>query len=356
MAEPQRFVAKASRQTLWHWWVDELTALVPAKLLDDGSAPTAVVQITIERDCTLVSRRPEPAGEDTADEVHAGGFLASDDGDWRALLGNDSAAPRHVHLVLAAPYVFDTILRLPAAARPYLGEAVRHRLVQESPLPPDKIGYDWALIKRRPDGLDVALAMARNSDLEALAERFERLAVTDYAIGGRGRDGRIFHFGGQRPPAATTRLKVERRLAVSLLALVLAGPLLIDGIARWQTDKAERRTAELRQSLAPDLDRAARQAWARAIMSAIGDVAVRPPTIAYVEAVAASLPPSAWLQQFERGPDRISVAGLADDPPAAVAGLASAALLSPMVLDRSGIDPVSGQSRFEAGFAVPASN
>lgn len=318
----------------WCWWRAELSWLV---------AP--------------LSRRFGRPAESAFLVARADGELsvpASDQRTEREPSDNNSTPPvnwqmlcigRQTFVSLDAAQVVRLPIILPRTALPSMKEAVKYRLITESPLPPDQLCFDVRITpqdhagaKQRDVVTDVAIC--RRSTVEALSKTLEAAGVSASVIG---------FSPGSRPPLdfvfltsrgareARATVRTNRLLAISACLIGLSVfPATYLG-ARWLTAQTLGEIAAAREGQDGRMPLYEQQALVRAAQRELVSLVAAPRLSDVLNDVAAHLPRTAWLHvvRFENGMLRMN--GYASDPAAAARSLESASLLS-----RAKLDTVTG--------------
>ncbi|HXI86122.1 MAG TPA: hypothetical protein VNH64_01585, partial [Parvularculaceae bacterium] len=190
----------------WSWFVEGLFLLAPARLRRAGWRP----------DYQLVE-----TGDDGS--RHATLVERAWSGERRiAASPPDKTLPKVI--ALAPNQIFETRIALPALARGAVREAVRLRLDELSPVPPENVLFDIGPVRRlSPDRIEASVAIAKRQNIAALAGEFGSAP----AIGASPRsDGSLrYMFESVRAH------KGEWRMLAAISAPVIAAMLLIAGMA-----------------------------------------------------------------------------------------------------------------------------
>lgn len=263
-----------------------------------------------------------------------------DDLAWwaRLLLDRRLPGPRPVAVGLPAAEVFRLTLHLPVASMPHLREAVRYRLLTESPLPIDNVVFA-ARMRTRPTAVK---AGRDDACVDVVLCRRDRLMQRVAAHGASGALTIGFSEGGAEPfhfvlfSSRAGRFAVEGRgqrlLLGSLAVMLLLGLPAACTTARLVHRGVQGEIQALRHVDAgtvrrhEQLEHLAR--LAREIQE--GQPAVDP--VRLLDEVAAHLPETTWVERWLHEPGRLVLQLRGSDPSGSVTALARSPLLAQVTL------------------------
>lgn len=338
------------------WWGRELISLAPPALRVSADPPSDTVRLTTSHSTTTVERLMQ-----TADGLAASEALISFDlplpelspEQWQALAVH--GAGRDIVIRLAAPYVYQTRLQLPALAWHKIIATTRLQLPHIAPVASSAVLFDARPLGRGKGGqaFPVAVAMVLKTTADHLIGRCQGHGLRSPMLVAEGPDGQLFRF--TRP--AVRRVAPARRTQLRLLAmlgmLLLGAAPLLEAVARWQASREAERLAVLEQQLAPRLAATAAQAWIAQAGQVLLAAARQPGVTGLINELAAKLPDNAWVQQLEVLPGQITVEGLATDPSAVLAALRMSPTFAQARLERAAAEPGMQQVRFVITVAAP---
>ncbi len=298
----------------WSWWLAELTFLVPAPLRTAFAGGNDAVIIAVQPREVAVLRRTGGA------ETQIARFSRDESGDaLRHAVPQPGGAARWfadpVILQLPAEEVLVRKLRLPRGAARDLDGLLRHEVVRQSPLDAQSIYYDYRIVAKDAEGLDVALRIMRREPVDASLQLCRDAGIAIAAVAFAGDTARA--AGGTFPvePMAARQLRWQPRLVPALAGLVLLlalgvaastylrGAAIADDLA-GRIEAARARVAAV-ASLQRELDAVNRQA------AFLAQQKRNPAAVAVLAHVARTLPDDAWLTEFELNGNEVRIHGLA---------------------------------------------
>ena len=222
-------------QTLWHWWLDELRAMIPPVAMGWLVGDVAVADVALSKaeiallrneSGKLVSSTPIPVADMSTSPVLR---------EMRTS-GNDQ-----VRLLLQNDQVLVKRLTLPAAIEENLREAIGFELDRHTPFKPDQVYYDVSVVSRdaQRESIEVALVAAARNIVDPLVAILRKAGFAVVAIGIRGDT-----IGSQMPELLPLDEKPARkwgnlvRLNLVLLALAATLALLALLLPIWQKREA----------------------------------------------------------------------------------------------------------------------
>jgi general secretion pathway protein L len=319
----------------WHWWTNELRALLPRRrrdpllrkaviLLYDGTGFRAMVR---RGSATAVDLGrvdlPRPSRIDVKRGVTDPRLLPDEQSIELARRIRKSGLP--VVLRLPASEGLVTRDELPAAAERHLQHVLAHRVDVLTPWTSDQVAYDARVTGKPSESgrIQVEATFAPRETIErmgAALDTFElRPAVVDVAGPHLDELPRIDLLQGKSAPKS-------RWWMIALVTLAVVLPLLSATLIYdvWQRSFLvdERLQQELRL-----IDRKNEAAAAQAQrMQALADAnflqarkAERPSSLVALEIIARELPDDAWLSRFELAGNRITITGEASEAPRVLA-------------------------------------
>jgi Tfp pilus assembly protein PilN len=262
------------------------------------------------------------------------------------------AMPDHRPVAVALPAgdVFRLTLHLPAASLPHLHEAVRYRLLTESPLPIDALAFDARVREPAADAgprgddtcIDVVLCR-RDRLMQRVAEQG---SATGALTIGWSADGTVpFDFvlfsrhGGLLAGAGRgSRLWLGSLGAMACLALPAAC-----ATARIAEQRVQQEIRSFRHT-AGDVVR--RQEQLERLVRMAGEIRGALPgsdPVRLIDELAAHLPSTAWVDRLHQEHDRLVLHCRGADPGASVAALARSPLLARATLVSVTAAPSAGE-------------
>ncbi|MFQ5348001.1 MAG: PilN domain-containing protein [Rhodothalassiaceae bacterium] len=326
----------------WRWWMAGLAALVPAALARRVRRLFAILEIETDgsrvqlrhRHGDMVRELGTVAFADRARDAVAaelGSLLAAADGYYDRSL-----------LCVAPSRVLSRTVRVPAAARHSLAEAVGYDIDRQTPFGEDQVYFTVEPIPGAAGEGEILarLEVVRRSDID------EPLAIL--AAAGI-RPDRIVagDAGGRLPlPAAAARERKSRRRLAGILALGAAVAFFLaaylpvarvnEDLARIEAESARTRAAAQRvESLRREM-----QALAEAESRLLERKAHEPMALTLLAEVTAAIPDSAFLIEFGADEVRVTFSGYAEKASDAISWiegtehLGGARFLSPVMQDQ----------------------
>lgn len=284
---------RGDARRLWTWWIDELSACVPASLRKRISwRPRTEIRLGRDGiDILCIDGQEER-------RFREGQPLARLDGQgWEEL--SAFVVDRATRLILAPRDVHCFTLDLPRRSGRNLPSAIALQLDFASPVEPSRTIWSWSLLHADRNRVEVQIAQAKAALIDEIDRLFAMHGVPCppvYAETPAGsirlREGEVFRSAeGQR----------NRRAIIASLAILGALPVLLLAGAHFLSARNEARLDMVRREIAPkvDADRWARreaklwQAWAtldRFLPASVvlGDLGQRAPEGASIETIAVS--------------------------------------------------------------------
>jgi hypothetical protein len=275
----------------WPWWTGELSAMAPAL----RRRPRNSCDIHVGSAGTLIEHVKDGTGQRLAEERSLEELDAEA---WQQIASlTDNAATR---LVLAAPQVFTTTIRLPLAARGRLRQAVALQLSEISPLNPSLLTWDAKFASSEKTSITVVVAMARAARVEQLSSLFAQNGIDVPRIVAF-ESGCVLTLSSEK--LLTGEYRLVRNPWVIAAALVASVPFTTIGGARFLTSLEEARSEALQQELAPRQAQERSALRAEAQRQSLKLVLGAPPAAQAIEALALAMPEGSFARaaQGERG-------------------------------------------------------
>lgn len=333
------------------WWGQELVGLLPRPLRPSRGSDIRRALVRLLPDATLVEIQ-EGAGI----ECH---FYPV----WQSLSPQEAeplvalVQAREVSLCVPDECTYRLQLTLPAEARSHIRQAVQYQLTALAPLDPGRLLFDISVDRNAPSTLNVDCVMVRADYVDQLTAWWTSLGLLPPSIGWAGPEARALDYTFQRVRGAAPQGEQasQKRLAMSLCAIVLAAPLLIWGAATigelLLRQEIERLSLELRPRLAIATERA-RLAHTEARLAALLG---QPQPAAIIEALARSLPEKAWIERFQFNGQDVQVQGLGADGGEVTLQLQQAPLLRDAQLQSTSTD-MGGAAQFRIRLPLEATS
>ncbi|RMD89917.1 MAG: hypothetical protein D6807_02750 [Alphaproteobacteria bacterium] len=326
----------------WRWWMSNLAALVPAALARRVRRLFAILEI--ETDGSRVRLRHRHG--DTVRELGTVAF-AQRTGDavateLRSLLAAADGYYDRSFLRVAPSRVLSRTIRVPAAARHSLAEAIGYDIDRQTPFGEDQVYFTVTpLSGSGVEGeIAVRLEVVRRTDIdEPLAFLAAAGIRPDRIVAGEG--------GGRLPlPAAMARKGQSWRGVAGVLALGAAVAFFLaaylpvarvnEDLARVEAESARTRAAAARvESLRREM-----QALADAESRLLARKAREPMALALLAEVTAAIPDTAFLIEFGADGTGVTLSGYAEKASDAISWiegtehLGGARFLSPVMQDQ----------------------
>lgn len=220
-------------------------------------------------------------------------------------------------------------------------EAVKYRLITESPLPPDRILFDVrdggknGANPRKPDVV-ADVVICRRSTVESLSEMLETAGVSVSVIGFSGDANARLDFifmTSQGARKARAALRTHRLLAMSAAFIFLGAlPLTYVG-ARWMTDQTLGEIHAAKSVQGDVIPLYERQALIHAAQRELIDQGATVRLSIVMDELANHLPANSWLRMVRYNHGTLNLQGFSPDPTATLRSLEKAGVLSGIKLD-----------------------
>ena len=222
-------------QTLWHWWLDELRAMIPPVAMGWLVGDVAVTDVTLSK-TEIALLRHESGKHVSSAPIPIADMLTSPVLREMRTSGNDQ-----VRLLLQNDQVLVKRLTLPAAIEENLREAIGFELDRHTPFKPDQVYYDVSVVSRdtQRESIEVALVAAARNIVDPLVAILRNAGFAVVAIGIH-----VNTIGSPMPELLPTGEKPARkwgnlvRLNLALLALAAILALLALLLPIWQKREA----------------------------------------------------------------------------------------------------------------------
>lgn len=337
---------------IWSWWTSELSATFPRAHGWLNNERDSVV-LYLGRASTEVTGAAGPHGEsqEQASWPRAIWDLELAETDRLAAL----CAGRRVSLQLDSSLVLRIATRVPSAGGT-TREAVGYALLQDSPLLPEHMVFDWRLAAADRAGDDGAWSSVDVAICDAAV-----LARIDRALSGCGTSGgaitaaepsdsRARRFRFKRLAGRTSghsAVHVRAGLLISMLVLMIAAPLGVGLLATVQADQARSQLELLERQHAAEEPLLRRMAATRTLRDALAPHLGKAGALATIEDVAYRLGDQSWLDELVLDAGQLRLGGRSADPGRAARELATSPGLLDVQLEAvNAAAPVDGNAAF----------
>jgi general secretion pathway protein L len=336
----------------FHWWLAELSAMLPPKIKQS---------LVHARDSTVIYIDPDSA---TIFQIDAGGSATEifrgpvDKPDIQGLPASRLTAA--VALPSEAAYIERS--RLPAAAQPRLRDAVAIEAARRSPFRRAEALFDFRITGRTAGGklLEIEWAAVPAERVQAAQAATRRLGYFPAAVGlaPPGATKLDFVFQRQKPPLS---FRLRPGTAAMFLSFLFFLAALTAATCHQvaQAEALERQAASLKpaadkaQKTAADLD-----ALQKAL-TAVAQHTAEPRTLDILRAVTDALPDDSWVSEFTLNGDQLRLVGSSAIAPSLPERLAAVPLFDHPQF-RAPITPLanspSGKNldRFDISLTIPS--
>jgi hypothetical protein len=306
----------------WRWWLDTLASFVPRPIHDALSGGEDAIVITVQPAELVVARRAG-AYEGVIARIPRDEFAARTlrlSVPHRTGIAAWFADP--VVLELPAEEALTRPLRLPRGAARNLGPILKHEVVRQSPIDAQSIYYDYRVVERDAEGVDVALRIIRREPVDALLQLCREAGVAVSAVVFEG-DMQLADNTFPTDPAATRRLRRAPKVVPMLFGLLL---LLLAGLVLSIYLRGEAAASDLQNQV----DAARGGAMAVAALQQKINIASKqaaflaqqkrnPPTAAVLAGVARLLPDGSWLYEIEMNGSEVRLHGFSNQAASLIA-------------------------------------
>lgn len=320
------------------WWFLELSSMFPwLRRLDSFKTPPALLRVGKQQCLLLLSDRSKnhSSAADAPAAVELPGLcqLATSASRLKTL-----CTGRSLHVSMTAEDILPLEYELPAAARSDLRQAVSYKLLTESPVDPSLVFF--AVKPRKdassPEHLRLDVVISRKEAVAGVLSTLGSCGVSinevGYALPGSQGLDYVFHTSEMEK---TTQ--AQKRMQLYLLAMAMAiftayFPVTILA-AKWLERDTRDQISILHTPDKKQTELEARQSRVEAVRQELAGHLPSFHMTSLINEAASHLPPDAWVSRLEYANGKVSLAGQAADPSAAVRQLKKANLLSNAKLD-----------------------
>jgi general secretion pathway protein L len=296
--------AAAGFSAALHWWLAELTAMLPAKIKQTFIEPRETTIITIARGNAIVSRidaagTPTEISRTPVDTLEAEPAIAS-------------SSRRIAVAALPPEAAYIGRFQIPAAAQARLRDAVSVEVGRRSPFRGTEALFDFRVDGRADDGktLEIEWATVPAALVGSAQSTTRRLGYFPAAVGlaPPGHNILQYVFAQERTP-------LSFRLRPSTAAMIFSFLFLLAALAYATSHRLEQAAALDHEaaSLKPTADTAQKtQATAGALQKALASLAQRaaePRPVDILRAVTDALPDDSWVAEFTLNGNQLRLAG-----------------------------------------------
>jgi hypothetical protein len=278
------------------WWAAELAAMVPARFRPGAKAPCAEIHILQDR--VEIVRIEDGEGVRFID---ARPIEALDADAWVDMAGIVEGT--RARIMLDAPDIYVTTVKLPRAARGKLRSAVSLQLDALAPIDPDLMVWNCVPGAPAPDATNAVVAMARTSRIAAITALFGGADIAVPAIHAIAPEGTILLAGGY-VGGGSRETTLNRRAAMIVACLLLSIPFTTIAIAQLITALKQSSIELVERQVAPKLAAERRARDAEAVKASLRPLVSRPTITAFMAEIAARLPETDYLRSAEAGTGR----------------------------------------------------
>lgn len=208
-------------RTALTWWLRTLGEMVPPRLAEALSGDRDRLIVDIEPAQLIVRHR---SGDHLREIARAAipdvGFPERP----AALTRQVGAGAAHAILRLTPDVAVRKLVQLPDTAAPTLRQILEHQLERHTPIEPTQVYFDYTVREhdRAQKRLTVELVMVLRSTIDSVTALARHWALTPHAIGLIEPDTWRARFDFRRPQRDAIRAPARRRLALAMLAVILA--------------------------------------------------------------------------------------------------------------------------------------
>jgi len=276
------------------WWIEELWAMIPARLKPTPTQPKARFDLHIG---SRIYRLERASIDSDGESISGSEFSILEEAIGAFLTEGEADSPLHVWLPQSQ--VFLTEVRLPESATPTLRQAINFALVDSAPIDRNLLVYD---ISKRPvaknERISVDIAMARQAEVQTLAEQLNLAGIAFPVIGYKVDDAAFVFLRPWRLAQINPERRKQRRLFLFCIACLLAISPLVQVGAALLSWRANRQSSEIMAVLAPSLNLNQRAQRLVQIQNRVVEMQRVPQPVALIEAFAERLPPRDWVAEL----------------------------------------------------------
>jgi general secretion pathway protein L len=267
---------------------------------------------------------------------------------------------RDLRLSLVESEVYLLRLLLPKGAARNPREAIKYRLLTESPLRLDEVLFDACVVSAGTSagGSIAEVAVCRRQSLDALRAGATKIGLAGFHLGLTRRCDVDLEFTFERAAGvqtASTRLQRNCLLALAPFAIAFLALTASWSYASWKSGMLQKEILALSQSKVGASRLLTRRSQ---LASAAAAINAERPSVAIVEllnTLGRGLPQTAWLSELRLESGKLRLIGYAADPPAVAAALSRTAGLSAVRLETVTSDAAAAQqSHFEISAEIVA--
>jgi hypothetical protein len=320
------------------WWFSELSSMFPwLGRLDSFKTPPALLRVGKQQCSLLLSDRSKnhssAANVPATVELPGLDQLAASASRLKTL-----CTGRTLHVSMAEEDILSLEYELPTAARSELRQAVSYRLLTESPIDPAQVFF--AVKPRKdassPEHLRLDVVISRKEAVAGVLTAFGNCGVpineVGYALPGSQGLDYVFHTS-EREKAAHAKKRLHLYLlAMAVVVLTAYFPVTIL-TAKWLERDTRSQTLTLKTPNKKQTELGARQSHVQTVRQELADQLPPLRVTSLINEAASHLPPDAWVSRLEYANGKVSLAGQAANPSAAVRQLKKASLFRNAKLD-----------------------
>ncbi len=342
------------RSGFLRWWGRELAACLPGAWRADRVRSTPRLELELAREAILARHYPNGRAREIGRlELRPRGRDAGSGAELGERLRLLDPRRTRVAVRLGAELRLRKRVRLPLAAEENLHQVLGFELHRETPFSADRAYYDYRLLGRDQESLEVELWAAPREPVDRALDLLEDWALvqdTDHHSAPAEPDLLWFHATGYRPRSAAAVNSV-----LLLANLAVAGALL--GLPAWrQHAEAARLEPRLEALRARAAEAAAIEERAARLAASLEALERRkrayPPVVVILEELARALPDSTWLDRLELRSGKLTIHGTSSAASTLIARLQDAA----MFRDAQFVSPITqspdGRERFRLSARV----
>jgi general secretion pathway protein L len=287
----------------WRWWLDELIAMVPERVL------------------SLL----QDQGERVVARLESGGLVVLD-GDGTKVPRPSSGITRAI-LLLPPSLVLRRVLELPIIAGPDLAAAISFEIDRQTPFQAESVQHRFRVLGSSATAkrLRVELAVVPQGIIEQALVLAGAAGLTADAIRLEGdRTAPQFDFmPADRRPSSSWRSEPWKPLAVAALLALLLGP---SAIAAWTAREAAALDAELATKRDAGRRNEALRAELDSLLAAerfLPERQALPKAITTLETLSKTVPSDSWIYLYDWTPKEVQLQGIGAHVPSLIEALES---------------------------------
>lgn len=354
------FLAQASDLTVQalSWWFSELSSMFPwLGRLDSFKSPPALLRVG-KQQCSLLLLDRSNNKSSAANLPATVDLPGLDQLEASASRLKTLCIGRSLHVSMAEEDILPLEYELPTAARSELRQTVSYRLLTESPIDPSHVFF--AVRPRKdassPEYIRLNVVISRK---EAVAEMITTFGKWDISVnevgyalpGSQGLDY-VFHTS-EREKAAQAKKRLHLYLLVmAVVVFTVYFPVTILA-AKWLERDTRSQIFTLNTSDKKQTELEARQSHIQTIHQELEDQLPFFRVTSLINETASYLPSDTWVNRLEYASGKVSLAGQATNPSAAIRQLKKGSLFTNAKLDvvASAANP-GGPPQFEISAVI----